>query len=744
MIQYKPWSNEIVNEMIHDVCDGVFSCLDIGVSGKCSYNCMYCETPYRDKVSSLNLDKVCAFLDTKQFKWVYFCGIGEPTYECNEQQLLRVLESCEKNNTKCSIFTNLSNLSEKLIEYIKNGTLYCIFKFDSQSKDIVRKLYNPSNTDLDTHLKNIKIIDSFVIADEITTNIAASIVPTKYNIDEIPELVQWCVDRNIFPLVAQLEYAGAAKNVYEELSLDDEILYQLKQKIEAILGEEYKVPFCPAVFSGLHITCDNKITIDSRTGLSCHSFWLTDPLPYVVCNNIDELLTIEDITSRMLDKRTEFYENFIKHRNQYEYYIFGGCGGNKKEIFELYEKAMEKNFESHPSNENYLKINRFTYLDNNATTRISDSVNKAMIPYLSSLDSNFANPNSKTTIGHAARNAINNAREQIANTLKANSNEIYFTSSGSESNSWAIKCCLKQNTDMNKRIILSTEIEHESVLDYLKILADKEYEIVNIPLTTNGAIDIISFQKNFTQWDKVAFATIMLVNNETGVINDIKSLASIIQKYKIPFHCDAVQALGKIRVNVYDLGVNYLSLSGHKIHAPKGVGALFVKQNSYLSPLVYGSQESGKRGGTENVAFIVALGQAIEDVYSDNNTTFEERINHMSEYRDKIENSLLDKGYTVYINGKGENRVANTINVGFEGVDALALSFRLESRGIYVSNGAACNSQNPIHSHVLRAMHSPAYEKGAIRISLSEYTETIDVDYFIANLHESIKRLKEK
>lgn len=737
MIQYEPWSDGVIKDLIQQASKGIFTCLDLELGGECPYNCVYCETPYRDKKAKIDIDKICMLLDKKQFRWVYICGIGEPTYGRNEEQLLRILKRCEENNVKCSIFTNVSNLSKALIDYIEKGVLYCIFKFDSRSPEIISELYNSYN--LGEHLHNIEKLVSLVKCNGKVTNIAASIVPNKKNVDEIPDLVQWCIERQIFPLVAQLEYAGSAKEVFDKIVLDDRALEKLKSKINGILDEEYRVPFCPAVFSGFCITYDNKIVIDRRTGLSCHSFWLEDPMRDIVCSDISDLLSIDDITKKMIKARVERYENFRENKEQYTFDVFGGCGGNKMDIFNLYEKIMKESYFSHPSNNDNLKINRFVYLDNNATTIISKSVYEKMKPYLKK---NFMNPNSNSQIGRNIRAETEKARSQIAEILACKSEEIYFTSCGSESNSWAIKSCLHNAKMRKKRKILSTAIEHESILEYLSMLKTQGYEIENIPISKNGNIDIDSFLATPPKWEEVCFATVMFVNNETGVINDIKRLTEILHRHKIPLHCDAVQAFGKIRINVKDIGADYMSFSGHKIHAPKGIGALYVREKANLYPLIFGNQERGKRGGTENVAYIVAFGEAAEKAYSNDKLSFEKRIKRIRCYRDKIEDCLESKIEGVIINGKETERVANTSNIGFYGIDAMKLSLILESRGIYVSNGAACNTVNPQQSHVLEAMMSPAYEKGAIRVSLSEYTEERDIDYFLDNLIESIKKVK--
>lgn len=734
MIEYKPWSKEVLVSLTQEAYKGVFSCLDIELGGECPYNCVYCETPYRDALAKIDINKVCKFLETGQFKWVYICGIGEPTYSTNGEQLLRILEKCEENNVKCSIFTNLSNLSDRFIEYIKKGILFCLFKFDSRLPDVIERLYRPMN--LEQHINNIEKLLKFVHCDGRTTNMAASIVPTKENLDEIIYLVQWCIEHNIYPLVAQLEYAGSAKDVFDDLVLEDKTLCKLKTDINNFIGEEYNVPLCPAVLSGLCITYNNEIVIDHRTGLSCHSFWLEDPQRDIVCNNISELWSLNEITRKVISARAECYKVFCKKSEEYQYDVLGGCGGNKKDIFRFYREMMEKSYHSHPSNNNNLKINRFVYLDNNATTRISHSVLSEMQHYL---DLGYANPNSNSQLGRNNRFVINKARMQIAKALNCSTDEVYFTSCGSESNSWAINSCLNNELRKDKKIILSTSIEHESVLDHLEILKAKGYKIVNIPISKDGDIDLDSFLSTELPLDDVCFATVMIVNNETGVINDIRRLAGYLHQYQIPLHCDAVQAFGKMQMNMSDLGVDYLSISGHKIHAPKGIGALYVRKGQYLEPLIYGQQESRKRGGTENVAYIVALGKATEEAYSAN---LKENIERIEDYRNRIESYLEKNIENVIINGKYSKRVANTSNIGFIGIDAVKLSLLLESRGIYVSNGAACNTVNPKQSHVLKAMQSPAYESGALRISLSNYTEEKDIEYFLDNLMESIKNIK--
>jgi len=337
MLEYIPWSRNVVSDAIKSISKGVFTALDIELSGKCPYNCVYCETPYRDRQSSVDFAMIERFLDTKQFKWVYICGIGEPTYDCNEDYLVRILESCKKNGARCSTFTNLSNLSDRLIQYVKDGILHLIIKYDSLNPDLIQSIYNPD--DVSKHLSNIERIYDLVQVKDNQTNIAASIVPTTHNKDEIDALVTSCLEHGIFPLMGQLENSGSAKDVYDELFLDDETLKDSKSRIEKYLGEIYYIPFCPAVITGFHISNDNLITLDKRTGLSCHWFWLDEPNVEILCD-LRETDDIEAISRQIIEIRKNRFQQFLSIKDTLVSDIFGGCGGNKKEIFDIYAELM--------------------------------------------------------------------------------------------------------------------------------------------------------------------------------------------------------------------------------------------------------------------------------------------------------------------------------------------------------------------------------------------------------------------
>ena len=707
-------------------------------------------------MSTLNIQKVCELIATEQFSWLYICGIGEPTYASNEVQLLTVLECCSLHGVKCSVFTNLSNLSQQIVEYVQCGILHLVFKFDSQNPDVIKALYNP--VELETHLTNIARIEMLVQCDGRYTNIAASIVPTKQNVHEVPQLVRWCLDRNIFPLVAQLEYTGAAIDVFEDLTLDDEALLRLKQTLNIACEEEYRVPFCPAVYAGLSLTYDNKVVIDRRTGLSCHSFWLDDPDLEVICNDIGDIVihdivpqvAFDHITKAIRTKRRERYASFTRGVHNHKRDVLGGCGGNKEDVFDLYKSMMQRSLTENPQNDN-LKINRYVYLDNNATTQVSAAVRNVMAPYW---ELSYANPNSRSQLGESARKVIDASRIKVARGIGAKASQVFFTSSGSEGNSWAIHCCLSASKKhKGKDIILTTETEHASVFERIESLRKEGYTIEYIKLAHNGELDVARLEREFTQWERVAFATVIMVNNETGIINDIPSLSRVLRRHGILFHCDAVQALGKLELCLDALGVDYLTVSGHKIHAPKGVGAMAVSDTAPLTPLIYGHQERairekveyGYRGGTENVAFIAALGCAVEEAYATRKgETFAERMTRVAALRDQIELTVAQSEWreALYINGKDAVRVPNTSFLGFRGFNAVQLAFLLESRGIQLSTGAACDSDKALPPRVLRAMDSPLQIDGAIRVSLSEHTTEQQIRYFIDNLLASLPKMK--
>lgn len=374
------------------------------------------------------------------------------------------------------------------------------------------------------------------------------------------------------------------------------------------------------------------------------------------------------------------------------------------------------------------------YLDNNATTAIAPEVYQAMIPYLTEL---YGNPSSMHTFGGQIYRKIEEARNNVAKLIGAQPEEIIFTSCGTESDNSAIMSALQLNPQ--KRHIITTKVEHPAVLNLCKWLSRKGYRVTFLPVDSIGRLDMELFLKSLD--DDTALVSIMYANNETGVIFPIKEIGEILRERKILFHTDAVQAVGKIPINVKELPVDMLALSGHKLHAPKGVGALYIRKGVRFAPFIIGGhQERGKRAGTENVASIIGLGKAAEMAFRE----IENEGKTLSYLRDKLEKNLLAKCPDSRINGDIANRLPNTTNISFEYVEGEAILLRLDEYGICASSGSACTSGSLEPSHVLRAMGVPFTAiHGSIRFSLSRYNTEYEIDRVIEIMPEIIKDLRE-
>ncbi|MCX8031407.1 MAG: cysteine desulfurase NifS [Thermodesulfovibrionales bacterium] len=374
------------------------------------------------------------------------------------------------------------------------------------------------------------------------------------------------------------------------------------------------------------------------------------------------------------------------------------------------------------------------YLDNNATTAIAPEVYEAMQPYLTEL---YGNPSSMHTFGGQIYRKIQEARAQVSKLIGAEPEEIIFTSCGTESDNSAIMSALR--VFPQKKHIITTKVEHPAVLNLCKHLSRRGYRVTFIPVDNLGKLDIDFLFKSLDE--DTAIVSIMYANNETGVIFPIREIGYVLKERKILFHTDAVQAVGKIPINLQELPVDMLSLSGHKLHAPKGVGALYVRKGVRFSPFIIGGhQENGRRGGTENVASIIAIGKACE--LAEKHITYES--SYLSKLRNKLENSLIEKCPDARINGDRENRLPNTTNISFEFVEGEAILLNLDSYGICASSGSACTSGSLEPSHVLRAMGVPFTAiHGSIRFSLSRYTTEEEIDKVIEVMPKIIKSLRE-
>ncbi len=375
------------------------------------------------------------------------------------------------------------------------------------------------------------------------------------------------------------------------------------------------------------------------------------------------------------------------------------------------------------------------YLDNNATTKVDEKVLEEMLPYLTE---NYANPSSMYDFAKKPAQAIKEARAKVRDFLGAkNEKEIIFTSCGSESANTAIKGAL--NCNKEKRHIITTKIEHPCVLNTYKEFEKQGYEVDYISVNSEGVLNLDELKEKIRK--DTALVSIMWANNEIGVINPILEIGEIIktQSPETLFFVDAVQAGGKIPIDVSKTNIDMLGISGHKFHAPKGVGALYVKSSTRLTPLINGGhQERGMRAGTENVPYIVGIGKACE--LAMDSMVYE--LNEVKRLRDKLEQGILKNVFNARLNSPMMNRVPNTTNIGFEYVEGELILLHLSDLGICASSGSACTSGSLEPSHVLRAMGIPFTAlHGSIRFSLSRFNTEKEIDYVIEKMPAIMDKL---
>jgi cysteine desulfurase len=376
------------------------------------------------------------------------------------------------------------------------------------------------------------------------------------------------------------------------------------------------------------------------------------------------------------------------------------------------------------------------YLDNNATTRVAPEVREAMMPYLTEL---YGNPSSAHTAGRAVRRGLERAREQVAELLQAaDTSEIVFTSCGSESDNWAIIGALEEQPQ--KRHLITTRVEHEAVRNLCERLEGKGYEITWLEVDEEGSLNLEELRAALRP--DTALVSVMLANNETGVLFPIAEVGRMVRENsEALFHVDGVQAVGKMPINLRDSNIDLFSLSGHKFHAPKGIGALYVRKGVRLAPFICGGgQEGGRRAGTESMPYIVALGAACELAL---NFGGHEEVRRL---RDKLEDTILSTITNAHLNGTNdrERRLPNTANISFEQVEGESILARLDEAGVSVSTGSACNAESHVSSAVLRAMGVPyAQAQGSIRFSLGRYNSESEIDYTLEQLPGIINQLLE-
>ena len=374
------------------------------------------------------------------------------------------------------------------------------------------------------------------------------------------------------------------------------------------------------------------------------------------------------------------------------------------------------------------------YFDNSATTRVKDEVFKEMIPYLSI---EYGNPSSLYSIGRSAKRAISEARRRVASLINCSPEEIYFTSCGSESDNTALKGIAYANKEKGNHIITS-KIEHPAILNSCKNLENKGFKISYIDVDKDGMLNLEKLESEIT--DRTVLISIMYANNEIGTIEPIKEIAQIAHSHGIIFHTDAVQAVGNIPIDVKKMNIDMLSLSGHKLYAPKGIGALYVKSGIEFERFMDGGhQEKNKRSGTENVAEIVALGKACQ-IAEKNIEQYQQKLKNL---RDYCLNKIQEKIPDIHINGTMERRLPGNINISFKDLNSGELLLRLDEVGICASGGSACSSKEASPSHVLTAIGLPSeLSKGALRLTFGDYNSIEDVDYLVENLVRIVEEMR--
>ena len=374
------------------------------------------------------------------------------------------------------------------------------------------------------------------------------------------------------------------------------------------------------------------------------------------------------------------------------------------------------------------------YVDNNATTRVAPEVLEVMQPYFSEY---YGNPSSMHFFGGQVQKKVDEARGRVAEFLGAEPSEIVFTSCGTESDNAAILGTLDSYPE--KRHIITTRVEHPAVGNVSTYLGRKGYRVTELSVDREGRLDLDELRESLT--DGTAVVTIMYANNETGVIFPIEEIGEIVKAKGIPFHTDAVQAAGKIPLSMKKSKLDMLSVSGHKLHAPKGIGILYIRKGTKFSPfLIGGHQEKGRRGGTENVPYIIGLGKACEMAQKHLN----EENTRVRSLRDYLEMKLLERIPNTLVNGDRKNRLPNTTSLSFEYVEGESILLLLSDLGICASSGSACTSGSLEPSHVLRAMGVPfTAAHGSIRFSLSIYSTKEEMDYIIEHLPPIIQRLRD-
>ena len=337
MMQYKPWEKEETKRLISQSSESL-PILDIQLGGACNLKCIYCDTPKYGLPCRVNLEQIEKLINNGQIKWVYVCGLGEPTVPANLRHLKQILLWCKQKGIGLSMFSNMLNVDKDLLDYIDNGTLNVLFKLDTFDKEKMAYLYGRDKGDI--FLKNYQTLREVTHAQNGVTNLGASIVPTSVNYNELPSIINWCMENGIFPLIGQLEDAGSCSKVYKDLEVKEEDLNKFREYISKTYGVNYEMPTCPATISGIHVTNTNKIILDKRTVLSCPWFWLDEPQLEVI-GNIKNM-NYDEIVKRVLEYRASKIQDVEDMERHIELYPFGGCGGNAKQLLRTYIDISKK------------------------------------------------------------------------------------------------------------------------------------------------------------------------------------------------------------------------------------------------------------------------------------------------------------------------------------------------------------------------------------------------------------------
>ncbi|CAG0947396.1 cysteine desulfurase [Anaerolineae bacterium] len=374
------------------------------------------------------------------------------------------------------------------------------------------------------------------------------------------------------------------------------------------------------------------------------------------------------------------------------------------------------------------------YFDHNATTPVLDEVFEAMVPFLKD---QWGNPSSIHWAGRGTRKAVEDARERVSALLNCAPLELIFTSSGTEGDNHAIKGLAWAQKSKGNHII-TTKVEHPAVLSTCKQLQKEGFEVTYLDVDKDGLLDLEELKKAITP--KTILITVMYANNETGVLFPIKEIGQIAKERAVAFHTDAVQAAGKIKIDVADLNVDLLTISGHTLYGPKGVGALFIKRGTRLVPIIHGGhQERNRRGGTENVAGIVAMGKAAEIAMRD----MEKETAHLKMLTERLEKGMAEKVPHIKVNGHPDRRLPNTSNISFEFVEGESLLLNLDMKGIAASSGSACTSGSLEPSHVLVSMGlSHELSHGSVRFSLGKSNTAEEIDYLLEIMPPIVERMR--